>query len=86
MLDIPLEPRCPNCGTEGVENLNMIIKIMTEQPLKYFKKLPGKISLSPRTSHNGAWVDWDSDRNNIICRKCGYSCRDSSKFEGYKEH
>jgi hypothetical protein len=82
MIDKPINPVCPNCLTSGIDNLNMIITLTTEQPLKYFHSLPSSISLSPKTSHNSSWVNWDSPHASIICRNCGYSSTDPDDFEG----
>lgn len=77
---IPLDITCPHCKVEGVENFNMIISIRTEQPLSYFRSLPKKIELSPKTSGNSSWVDWYSKDNIIVCQKCRYSSFDSKDF------
>lgn len=73
MIDVPLKPICPKCGTKGIDNL------ITEQPLRYFNKMPGRISLSPKNSMNSAWVNWD--RGKIICRNYGYTSSDGNEFE-----
>lgn len=85
MIGIPIEPCCPNCKTEGLGNLNMIISITTEQPLKYYRRLPSRIGLRLRTSHNSSMVNWDNPRlNSIICRNCGFSGKDVDLFEKSK--
>lgn len=81
MIDIPYNATCPKCKTKGIDNFNMIINITTEQPLKYFKKMPGRISLNPRTSLNSSWVCYDGQSATIICRNCHYSSTDYEKFE-----
>lgn len=81
MVDIPLNPYCPNCQTEGLDNLNMIINITTEQPLSFFKKMPTNISLNRKDAHNSAWINWDSKASSIICKSCGYSSSDPNLFE-----
>lgn len=75
---IPISPKCPKCEKEGIENLNMIISITTEQPLVFYRQLPTRISLRLKTSHNSAWVNWD--KMTIICKSCGYSNTDDSAF------
>jgi uncharacterized protein YbaR (Trm112 family) len=80
MIDIPNAPCCPSCKTKGIDNLNMIFTIITEQPLAYFKKIPTRISLNKKTSLNSSQVNWEKGR--IICRKCGFSSKNPDDFEG----
>jgi len=81
MIDKPLYPKCPRCHTVGIDNLNMIISMITEQPLRYYRKLPKTIEISPDTSHNSAWINWDSEHANVICRNCGYCSGELDAFE-----
>lgn len=80
---IPAKPKCPHCEAEGIENLNMIISITTEQPLAFYRHLPTRISLRLRTSHNGSMVNWD--KMTIMCRACGYSNKDADAFDADTE-
>lgn len=81
MIFKPQKPCCPNCKVEGIDNLNMIITLITEQPLSDFKKLPSRISLKRRDAHNGTWAMWHDKGNSIICKNCGYSTTSALKFE-----
>ncbi len=80
MIHIPLNPCCSKCKTEGIDNLNMIISIKTEQPLSYFRELPNKININLKTSRNSSWVNWEDDNNTIVCRNCGFTSKNYSEF------
>jgi len=58
--------KCPNCGSEP----NMIIEILTEQPSKFYRRLPNKISITPKKSLNSAMVNWNIDNISWICPDC----------------
>ena len=82
MIGKPLKPKCPVCNEEGIDNLNMIITIITEQPLSLLRRLPDNQPINPETSLNSSWVLWDNKANTIICRSCGFS---SSRYQDFED-
>lgn len=76
-------PKCPYCKKEGVDNLNMVITIITEQPLSFYKQLPNMISLNRKSSANSSYVIWDN--MTVTCRACGYASKDISVFSTFKD-
>lgn len=80
MIMIPNNPRCSRCGTRGLDNLNMMLIIETEQPLFYYKNLPNELPLSHSGFKSTAWVNWAQKQGQVVCKTCNHK-GDFSEFE-----
>lgn len=64
---------CPECGCNKI---NIVLSILTEQPVEYLRKLPRHLDLN--RSPMGSWVNWDDVR--YTCEQCRYTNKQDDKF------